>query len=147
MSDEQKRLALVKLLEPYLDDQNCYRPTPLVPLELFFDGNDDNGSIGGNLPKHPSIEAFRRTLSELRDGPSVSGVWVIAKQHDWKPSWPHSDEVLIRSKLDPDEIADRASHLGPDTVDKVLLPDIRNDVTGANARCASGEHHVVVWWD
>jgi len=147
MSDEQKRLVLVKLLEPYLDDQDCYQPTPLVPLDLFFDGNDDTGSIGCNLAKHPGIDQFQQTLLELRDDPRVSGVWIMAKQHDWKPSWPHSDEILIRTNLDQDEIAERVGHLEPDTVDEVTLQDVGNDVTGANAKCAGGERHVVVWWD
>jgi hypothetical protein len=147
MSDEPRRLALLKLLEPYLDDQDCYQPTPLVPLELFFDGNDDKGSLGCNLPRHPGITAFYQTLLTLRSDPEISGVWVLAKQHDWKPAWPHSDEILVRTRLDADEIATRLGHLDPDTVDEVTMKDVANDVTGNSAVCGASERHIVVWWD
>lgn len=147
MSDEPKRLALVKLLEPYLDDQDCYQPAPLVPLELFFDGNDDTGSLGCNLPRHPGIASFYEALVNLRSDTEVSGVWVLAKQHDWKPAWPHSDEILVRTRLDADDIAVRLDHLEPDTVDAVTLKEAVNDVAGMSAACAPGERHVVAWWD
>ena len=147
MVDEQKRLALVKLLEPYLDDQDCYDPTPLLPLELFFDGNDDTGSIGCNLVAHPGVATFYQTLRDLRDDEDVSGVWMFAKQHDWKPGWPHSDEIVIRTSLEDVEIAARLEHLEPDTVDTVVLSDVVNDITGASVRCAPGERHIVAWWD
>jgi hypothetical protein len=148
MNDEAKRLALVQLLEPYLDPQDCYKPPPLLPLELFFDGNDDKGSIGCNLPNHPGISVFHQTLLALRDDADVSGVWVLAKQHDWKPSWPHSDEILIRTTLDASEIAARLEHLEPDTIDAVTLKhDVARDITGEDADCDPGEQHIVVWWD
>lgn len=147
MSEETKRLALVALLEPYLDDHDCYQPAPLVPLEAFFEGNDDTGSLGANLPHHPGIPAFYETLLNLRADPEVSGVWVLAKQHDWKPAWPHSDEILVRTRLDAGDVAARLDHLEADTVDPVTLKDVVSDVTGATARCGPGERHIVVWWD
>jgi hypothetical protein len=72
---------------------------------------------------------------------------VLAKQHDWKPAWPHSDEVLIRIRLNENDIAARLGHLAPDTVDTVVLKDLVNDVTGVGVLCAPGERHVVAWWD
>lgn len=140
-------MALVELLRPYLDEQDCYRPAPLVPLELFFDGNDDRGSIGCNLIDHPGASVFYQTLVNLREDADVSGVWVLAKQHDWKPSWPHSDEVLVRTRLDETEIASRLDCLQPDTVDAVEMKEVTKDVTGATVSCASDERHVVAWWD
>lgn len=146
--DESKRLHVVALLEPYLDDQECYNPPPLLPLELFFDGNDDVGSLGCNLLDHPGISDFYTTLLELRSDPSVSGAWVIAKQHDWKPSWPHSDEIVLRTRLSADAVAARLGHLQPDTVDAVpTLTSPTKDVTGAEVACAPREHFVVAWWD
>jgi hypothetical protein len=147
MSDEGKRLALVRLLEPFLNEQDCYDPTPVVPLEMFFDGNDDLGSIGCNLSKHPGTDVFYQSLLQLRRDPDVSGVWVLAKQHDWKPGWPHSDEILVRTRLEAADIAARLDSLQPDTVDETVLKDMTNDVTGASTARATGERHVVVWWD
>lgn len=145
--DEAKRQALVALLEPHLDDQECYNPSPLVPLELFFDGNDDQGSLGCNLLKHPGIGEFYSTLSVLKSDPAVSGAWVIAKQHDWKPAWPHSDEVVIRTSLSAEDIAARLEHLQPDTVDAVATLRSSLETTGTAIECAEGEHFVVAWWD
>jgi hypothetical protein len=147
MSDEGKRLAIVALLEPYLDDRDCYEPTPLVPLELYFEGNDDEGSLGCNLAKHPGISAFYETLLKLRKADQVSGVWVIVKQHDWKPGWPHSDEILVRTTLADSEVAAWFEHLGPDEVGEARGVGPTHDVSGAPVACAAGERHVVVWWD
>ncbi len=147
MSDEGKRLSLVRLLEPYLDAQDCYRPTPLVPLDLFFDGNDDKGSLGCNLPRHPGPAVFYSALLNLGTDQNVSGVWVLVKLHDNKSAWPHSDELLVRTRLDEVEIAARLEHLRPDTVDIVTLKDVGRDVVGTDATCRRGERHIVVWWD
>jgi hypothetical protein len=62
------------VLQPYLDDQDCYQPSPLVPLDLFFNGNDDTGSIGCNLASHPEIATFYDALRQLRSDGEVSGV-------------------------------------------------------------------------
>jgi hypothetical protein len=37
----------------------------LVSIDRFFDGNDDEGSIGCNLMKHPGVDTFRRTFGLL----------------------------------------------------------------------------------
>ena len=118
--DEQKRIELVEKLQPYINDQDCYEPTPLVPLELFFDGNDDEGSIGANLMNHPGVSVFFETLMGLREHLDVSGVWIIAKQHDWKPGWPHSDEVLIRTRLSETDVSKILSLLRPDEVGEAM---------------------------
>lgn len=146
--DETKRQLLLDALEPYLDDQDCYGRAPLLPLELFFDGNDDLGSLGCNLVPHPGIDTFYSTLLALRSEDAVSGAWIVAKQHDWKPAWPHSDEVVLRTRLSADEIAARLAHLQPDTVDEVdTLNSPPEDMSGAAVACAPGEHLVVAWWD
>ena len=149
MADEEKRLALVALLDPYLDNSDCYEPTPLVPLELYFEGNDDQGSIGCNLTKHPGVRSFYETLLQLRNDGQVSGIWVIAKQHDWKPGWPHSDEILVRTTLSDSDIKSRLNHLGPDEVGEASSspPFELHDLAGLPVACAAGERHVVAWWD
>ena len=147
MADEDKRLSLVELLEPYLDDQDCYEPAPLVPLELYFEGNDDEGSIGCNLAKHPGIPAFYEAMLKLREADRVSGVWVIAKQHDWKQGWPHSDEILVRTTLADAEVATWFERLGPDEVGEAREIGSTHDLSGGAVACSSGERHVVAWWD
>jgi hypothetical protein len=34
----------------------------IVPVDVFFDGNDDEGSIGCNLTDHPGMDVFRSVL-------------------------------------------------------------------------------------
>jgi hypothetical protein len=145
--DEEKRLALVERLEPFIEDQDCYSPAPLVTLELFFDGNDDEGSIGCNLMEHPGVQTFYQSLAKLRDRAGVTGLWVIAKQHDWKPGWPFSDEVLIRTTLPDSEIKKALEHLSPDEVGEADSIEQSHDSDGNPASCANTEKHIVVWWD
>ena len=40
-----------------------------IPVEEFFDGNDDLGSIGCNLDPHPGVDAFRNFLTGLLGRP------------------------------------------------------------------------------
>jgi len=145
--DEQKRRLLVDMLEPFIDDQDCYKPTPVVPLEQFFEGNDDEGSIGCNLTPHPGIDTFYRTLANLRGRDAVSGIWVLAKQHDWKPGWPFADEVLIRTTLNTDGIASHLQHLRPNTVEAVTLDHLKKDIWQVTTACGPGERHIIAWWD
>ena len=41
-------------------------PRPLLSLEDFFLGNDDEYSIGGNLIPHPGMDVFYKTLKRIR---------------------------------------------------------------------------------
>ena len=56
-----------------MDDLKCRalkselaaQPEPrTVPIERFFDGNDDLGSIGCNLMAHPGMDVFREALTK-----------------------------------------------------------------------------------
>jgi len=51
------------------------QPEPqLVPIDVFFNGNDDAASIGCNLFKHPGIDVFRRILLDGLDRADVVAV-------------------------------------------------------------------------
>ena len=69
----RKRLIdrVVKMLEA--DDT-----LPAVTLDEFFEGNDDEQSIGVNLPKdkHIGLKGFRRVLNDIRDRADVQGVFL-----------------------------------------------------------------------
>jgi hypothetical protein len=51
-------------------------PMPLVSLEEFFIGNDDEASIGCNLMRRPGMNVFYETLKEIRSKPNVQDVLV-----------------------------------------------------------------------
>lgn len=145
--NEEKRSSLVKRLEKFLDDQECYTPSPLVSLDQFFDGNDDVGSIGCNLFEHPGIQRFRDLLSELEEHEDISKVWVIAKQHDWKPGWPHSDEVIFLTSLNVDTIEEKISILEPDEVYDVYSDFKAVDLDNKAISAQDGEKFIGAWWD
>jgi hypothetical protein len=67
---------------------NGVGPEPVVSLELFFDGNDDPGSIGCNLPDHPGLADFYSVLRSIRDRPEVDGVWVGISELMGPNEWP-----------------------------------------------------------
>src|SRR5262245_38111426 len=63
---------------------------PVVDLELFFDGNDDPGSIGCNLIDHPGPAHFYAVLRSIRDRPDVHGVWIGISEVMAPDEWPFS---------------------------------------------------------
>ncbi len=85
---------------------------PVVSLELFFDGNEDVGSIGCNLSPHPGIPTFERVLRSIRARPEVSAVVVEINQID--DSWPFAHLVYIITTATDDEVHDWAAALRPD---------------------------------
>src|SRR3954453_1549975 len=70
-------------------------PDPIVPIDRFFDGNDDPGSIGCNLIEHPGINQFREVLVGLTQRADVEAVYAqIAELDPGEDSWPFTDTVL-----------------------------------------------------
>ena len=70
---------------------------PLVTLEEFFVGNDDDGSIGCNLLRSPDLRIFFATFKLIRARPDVENVLVAITDYEEenKASWPFSDAVYI----------------------------------------------------
>ena len=61
------------------DINNFELPRPVVSLELFFDGNDDWGSIGYNLPDQIAPQQFHAILQSIRDRNEVADVLIEVK--------------------------------------------------------------------
>ena len=79
----------------------------LVPIERFFDGNDDLGSIGCNLIPHPGFARFRQVLTGLLARPDVQAVYAqIAELDPGDESWPFTDTVLVVGTVPTDELRD-----------------------------------------
>lgn len=94
------------------------QPAPqIVSIERFFDGNDDLGSIGCNLVKHPGIDAFRDTLNGLLRRPDVQAVY--ARIYELDPGegcWPFTDTIFIAGTISSDELRSILSPLEPNDV-------------------------------
>ncbi|GAB3786695.1 hypothetical protein [Dyella agri] len=121
---------------------SCPEPQ-FVSIDEFFDGNDDEGSIGCNLwPNHPGIAAFRETLATLAARHDVDQVVIEINEADpGADDWPFSDVVYVAgavpeltlqsllSPLAPDEVAEMPAHDAPPYLQRISSPIFR------------------VWWD
>jgi hypothetical protein len=134
--DRAKRNALVSRLQSEPEPQ-------LVPIDAFFDGNDDLGSIGCNLFNHPGIETFRAILSSVAQRPDVEAVYAqIFEVDPGDDSWPFSDTVFVVGTVSSEALANQLAPLEPDevgapppsSVPKQLLERHRSPV-------------LMAWWD
>ena len=140
--DLNRRLRLDHTKSRVLKDEFADRPGPLVvPIERFFDGNDDLGSIGCNLIPHPGIDVFRDVLVGLLQRPDVEAVYArIAELDPGDDCWPFSDTVLVFGRISDNALAAAVRLLEPDEVGlgNELDPGIA-DLHDSPMR--------VVWWD
>src|SRR2546429_9676710 len=79
-------------------------PEPVISLELFFDGNDDLGSIGCNLSDHPGPARFYGVLGAIRDRPEVYSVWVGISEVMAPDEWPFSNHVYVVTTVSAAEV-------------------------------------------
>ena len=115
-----------------------------VPLDLFFTGNDDPGSIGCNLgPQQPAIRDFYAAFSSLRERPEVQDIWVRIYDADDENCWPFSDTVYVISSLSQAEIKAALSSLKFDEVSSGWM--YGKPVSAPVPK--SGFKPYSVWWD
>ena len=96
--DGEKLSALLRRLGPdYQTDGYTRGPMPLVTLEEFFDGNNDDGSFQG-----ASVEVARRALEALREREDVADIRLGVTQWDGLSTWPLAEYVyfVTSAKLD-----------------------------------------------
>ncbi|WP_238333548.1 hypothetical protein, partial [Luteimonas marina] len=115
----------------------------VVPLDRFFDGNDDEGSIGCNLVPHPGVPLFRDTLLGLLQRPDVTAVYALISELDPDDdSWPFTDTVLVAGTIQPEALTEALSALQPDYV-AFADPDEIGEL-GIEPPVVQG---VTAWWD
>lgn len=133
--DQTKRNRLVAELST--------RPEPqIVPIDVFFDGNDDLGSIGCNLLEHPGIEAFRATFARIAARADVESIYAqIAELDPGEDSWPFTDTVLVFGTISPEDLAAELAALEPDEVGTAEEFDMPPTSHGQAAPA------LVAWWD
>ena len=93
-------------------------PEPqVVPIDVFFDGNDDEASIGCNLIEHPGINVFRQVLLHLLDRADVVAVYAqISEVDPGEECWPFADWVFVVGTIPQHELANALAPLQPDDV-------------------------------
>jgi hypothetical protein len=74
------------------------KPEPwIASIDVFFDGNDDYGSIGCNLADHPGIDVFREVLLGILDRADVAAVYAQISEIDpGEEYWPFADWGVCR---------------------------------------------------
>lgn len=105
--DEQR---LANLLARVGDLNDFSRPRPLVTIAEFFEGNDDDGSMGYNLC---GPEAIYAVALEIERRPDVHAVLVQVQDWENEPGWPSSDMLHVITTADartvrswfPDDVA------------------------------------------
>jgi hypothetical protein len=129
---------------------------PHLTVDEFFTGNGQSFSIATNLPRHPGIDAFARTLREIEQRPEVSAVRVeVAEAVPDEDDWPYSDRVFIVTSASTAEVARWAEVLDPDEPKLIVgayeEPECvwgwRDETPPGAPPIPSGEHVVELWWD
>jgi hypothetical protein len=120
------------------------QPEPqVVPLDRFFDGNDDLGSIGCNLDPHPGIDTFRRVLTGLLARPDVEAVYArISELDPGEGCWPFADTVCVVGAVPPDALREAVEELQPGEVGAAEGFGVPPAITERHGSPVS-----VVWWD
>jgi hypothetical protein len=135
-----------------MDDAKCRalkhelaaQPDPqVVPIDRFFDGNDDLGSIGCNLDPHPSIARFRQVLTGLLARPDVQAVYAqISELDPGEGCWPFTDTVLVVGAVPVADLRAAADELQPNEVGAADGWGVPPAVTERHRAPVS-----VIWWD
>jgi len=120
------------------------QPEPqVISAQLFFDGNDDLGSIGCNLIEHPGVDTFRDVLTGLLRRPDIQAVYAqISEVDPGEGCWPFADTVLVVGSIPAEELRDVVSVLKPDEV----APAEDFGVSPSMAE-RHGSPVLAVWWD
>jgi hypothetical protein len=115
----------------------------LVSIDRFFDGNDDEGSIGCNLMEHPGVDVFRQTFERLKRHAGVRAIYAqITELDPGEDSWPFTDTVVIVGSISPEELQEALASLEPDEVG-LGSPDFLSPALSD----ADKSEALVAWWD
>jgi hypothetical protein len=137
-----KRDALLRLIADQQEDDPDIGP--IVPLDAFFDGNEDAASIGCNLSEHPGMETFYRVLRDVRARNEVQDVLVgIQEVMEGDDEWPFSDVVFILTSASSADIARWLEPLQPDEI----IDGWGGDKASAAPDPVPGMSVFRAWWD
>jgi hypothetical protein len=125
------------------DFKDYTAPDPIVSLEEFFTGNEDLGSIGCNLTRHPGMQSFYAELKTIRSRPDVQGVFVAIHETDADTIWPFSECVYILTSAPTKEVSRWMQKLEPSEISEGWLYKQPSDAP----KLKDGIRPVSCWWD
>jgi hypothetical protein len=132
-----------RLLARIGDINNFDLLRPVVSLEEFFEGNEDPGSIGYNLPDPPTPQEFYALLLGLRAHPEITDVLVEVKDLEDPDGWPSADTIWFVTSMTDEELA----RLFEERIRPDAWPDYPPQYPIEPIRCPPGTHAIAAWYD
>jgi hypothetical protein len=114
---------------------------PIIPIRRFFDGNDDEGSIGCNLTEHPGIERFKQILEGLLSRSDVTAVYARIAELETGGYWPFTDTIAVTGSISVDDLRAALTELQPDEVGAAA------DFGFVEAELPDLAGTLAAWWD
>ncbi|MGD1876406.1 MAG: hypothetical protein ACFB13_02775 [Kiloniellaceae bacterium] len=141
--DQAKRAALIVKIKAIAAAEGSNQEA-VVAVEDFFDGNDDLGSIGANLPSHPGLDRFREVFLSVRSRPEVAELVVAIWELDDRPNgdWPYAEKVYLATIAGDEAVEDWFAPLEPDEIWEVQADTLR-----PSPHLDPGYRLLAVWWD
>lgn len=136
------RDALIAKISQQWDPNDESAPHAVVSLEDFFEGNNDEGSIGCNLNEFPDLSTFYKVLKRVSSKPVVGAVFVRINMIE--DTWPFSDVVYIVTSARIDAVRQWLEPLQPSSVEEGLYLD---DQLANGYAVPDGMRVTHAWWD
>lgn len=145
---EQPRLTGSQLLVQQLRDAggSPRSEAVAVPLETFFEGNDDAGSIAPDLGDHPGPARIYEVLRILRARADVLDVVVLVRMEadEYEPDeWPFAEAVHVITSAPAESFSAVADLLDADPVEVGGW----SDDALSHPPVPPGHHVCTIWWD
>jgi hypothetical protein len=103
------RQELIERIQALGEDAN-----PVVPLDLFFEGNEEEASFAPNLWPHPGIPKVYSVLRSIRERDDVDDVVVQIDEVLPDPDWPYASAVYVLTSATAEQVHEWASAIEPD---------------------------------
>ncbi len=138
--NKETRYMDKEIKQKLIELQSTRKGPPIIPVALFFDGNNDLGSIGCNLgAMHPGIDRFKKILIGLSERNDVEAVYVQIYELDpGEGQWPFADTVYVIGTVSDEELWRILTPLQPDQIGPAWSVGIEH---------LHDEPLHAVWWD
>jgi hypothetical protein len=92
------------------------QPPPVVTVDEFFSGNEDNESIAVNLLDHPGVAFFYERLRAIQQRQDVNSV--LVNIYDLEPiisgGWPYAENIHVLTTAPEEQVQAWAEELQSD---------------------------------
>jgi hypothetical protein len=132
-----------------IDELGGQEAYPVVPLALFFEGNDDPSSLAPNLEPHPGVRTFERVLGEIHARPEVADV-VLQIDEVIEGEWPYAQAAFVITTASAEDVHGWADELQPDEYvgeEDEIPPWLGRPTPPGAPEVPAGHRVVTLFWD